>query len=136
MIKLIDVHKWIKNRQSSSIDFDCNIEEINNYLFERLNKTVPLDNERMILAADDKKIYGFVSMSVDSIKFVAVERASYPVLKVNAIGIDKNYQNSGFGTQLLLSCYRLALNLNDVVPIDGIYLVALRDAIDFMKNLI
>lgn len=134
MKKLINYNRWGGDLQKAASLFDCGNSEINQYLLDKVALSETTKEERLILLADETVIYGFVSLTIDTIKFVSIVKATYPVLKINAIGIDNRYQNQTYGTQLILATFQIALTVNLSVPIDGIYLVALRDAVDFYEK--
>lgn len=129
---LVDYRFWNGNLAEAARMFDCEVPEINEYFIEKADGKV--EGERLILIADSKQVFGFISLSIDTIKITSVEKLTYPILKINAIGIDRQHQCSGYGTQLILAAFRLALNVNQVIPIDGVYLIALRDAVEFYEK--
>lgn len=133
-VSLIDLNKWPGDFNVAIGKFDCGISEINLYLRQFAKGEYPQATSRLVLLADDNNIFGFASFSIDTIKMVSVEKANYPILKIDAIGIDRNHKGNGFGTQLLLSAFRIALNIHQTLPIDGIFLVALRDAVEFYEK--
>ncbi|BAN93675.1 GNAT family N-acetyltransferase [Streptococcus dysgalactiae] len=133
-VSLIDLNKWSGDLNAAIEKFDCGISEINFYLRKFAEDKDQQATSRVILLADDNDIFGFASFSIDTIKIVSVEKANYPILKIDAIGIDRNHKGNGFGTQLLLSAFRISLNIHQTLPIDGIFLVALRDAVEFYEK--
>ncbi|HEM3683592.1 GNAT family N-acetyltransferase [Streptococcus suis] len=134
MIQLIDYRFWGGDLLNASSLFNCGNIEINRYLIKRLNDKNTEKTERLLLIADTSRIYGFISLGLDELSTSFFKERNYTVLVVNAIGIDLNYQNRGYGTQLLLTAFQMALTIHQSVPIGGLYLVALVDAFDFYRK--
>lgn len=134
MVSIIDCNFWNGNKAKAPERFDCGNSEINCFLKEKIVSDKRKNQERLILVADDESIYGFISVSLGEVRTSFFKKENHIVLVVNAIGIDKSHQNNGYGTQLLMIAYQLALTVNQVIPIGGLYLVALVDAYDFYKK--
>lgn len=134
MVELLDYRKWSGDYAKAVELFDCGNREINDYFKTKLSETRTEHTERIIVVADDDKIFGFVSLALDKMRTTFFREENYTVLVVNAIGIDVCYQNMGFGTQLLITAFRFALTVNEVIPIGGLYLIALVEAFDFYEK--
>lgn len=134
MVELLDYRKWSGDYTKAVELFDCGNREINDYFKTKLSEIRTEHTERIIVVADDDKIFGFVSLALDKMRTTFFREENYTVLVVNAIGIDVCYQNMGFGTQLLITAFRFALTVNEVIPIGGLYLIALVEAFDFYEK--
>lgn len=134
MVQIIDSKLWCGNHKVASKNFNCGNKEINDYFVAKLTQARTEYTERLIIIADDDRVFGFISLSLDKMKTTFFQEENYTVLVVNAIGIDIDYQNMGYGTQLLLIAFQFALSVNQVIPIGGLYLIALIEAFDFYEK--
>lgn len=134
MLKLIDFRFWGGDFNTAASKFDCGNEEINQYLRSKCRDELTQFTERLILVADEKNIYGFISVSLNEMRTLFFKEQNFSVIQVNEIGIDWNHQNKGFGTQLLLTAFQLALTINQFIPIGGLFLVALSEAFEFYEK--
>lgn len=134
MTDSIDYRFWEGDIKKASSLFDCGNDEINAYFVKKTTSISTEFSNRIILIADRTTIFGFISLSLNQMKTTMFKESNYSVVMIDAIGIDKRYQNKGYGTQLLVCAFKLALSINSVIPIGGIYLVALVEAFEFYEK--
>ncbi len=116
--------------------FDCNEEEINK-AFKEVTKSNK--NKRVILLINKgDKVLGFIAFSLVTTSLIQNGESpitQFPVVNIDLLGVDKTEQRRGIGTQLVTCALRMALSIDCLIPLHGVHLEALEDAIEFYTEL-
>lgn len=132
--QVVDYNTWLHDIEKATLDFDCGIDEINDYLKSEVNKPQNDSERRLLLYVSDDKILGFVSFSLVQFNVSIQNKKSQltdPVLYINGLGVDKEFQKRKIGSLLLSIVLRTASTINVLAPIKGVRLTAYRDSTDF-----
>ena len=139
MVELIDHFSWENIYPKAISQFDSGVVEINEYLKKEIFCDDTNDVRRLLLLIDQKNILGYISISLANIP-VSIQTRDWsktePILKVNALGVDKSVQRSGYGTFLMLEIFRLELKIHSLCPLKYIMLSSLRDATEFYEEIL
>lgn len=132
-LKLVDLYSWIG--PIDSVNFDCGVSKINNEAERLFNREY--DDRRVLgLVNSLGDLFGVIAFSLGTTSLIQKEHPleRYPVLSLDLLAIQKDYQNNKYGSRLLASVLRIALTMNCLVPIRGIYLEALTEASEFYEH--
>ena len=78
---------------------------------------------------------GFVICSLICISAIASPEGLRDVgLSIDYLAVDKSEQNKGIGSLLLFLALRLALTIHCILPIKGVRVFALEDAVEFLRK--
>lgn len=88
----------------SLLEFDCGDDEINKYFSERSFEDVKNKNVQVYVFLKKKEIIGFYAISTKSVRFSndeGEEEYSWPVLLIGQLGVNKPFQNQGWGPLII-----------------------------------
>lgn len=114
--------------------FDCGIPKLNDALIQYHNK-YDTGSGRVFIITKDTKIMGFVICSLVCISAIASSEGMKDIgVSIDYLAVDKSERNKGIGSLLLFLALRLALTIHCILPINGVKLYALEDAVEFYKK--
>lgn len=114
--------------------FDCGIPELNDALIKYYDK-YDTESGHVFIITKDKKTMGFVICSLVCISAIASSEGIKDIgVSVDYLAVDKSEQNKGIGSLLLFLALRLALTVHCILPITGVRLFALEDAVEFYEK--
>ena len=114
--------------------FDCGIPELNDALIQYYNK-YDTDSGHVFAIIKDEKTLGFVICSLVCISAIASSEGMKDVgVSIDYLAVDKSEQNKGIGSILLFLALRLALTIHCILPIKGVRVFALEDAVEFYEK--
>jgi hypothetical protein len=114
--------------------FDCGIQDLNDALIQNYNK-YDTDSGHVFAIIKDEKTMGFVICSLICISAIASPEGLRDVgLSIDYLAVDKSEQNKGIGSLLLFLALRLALTIHCILPIKGVRVFALEDAVEFYEK--
>ena len=95
------------------------------------------------ISTDDIKIFGFLTVSTGSLmrdelpKNIQKKFPLYPlpILHISRLGVDVKYQNQGVGKELMVTAFKLSLELKEKFGCIGVVVDAKVEAVKFYKNL-
>lgn len=133
-LQLVDMHSWIGS--FNHIIFKCGVEKIDTEI-----KRLILEgygNRRFLgLVNQMGDLYGVIAFSLVTTSLIQTDKnssESFSVLYINTLAVQENYQKNGYGEQLLLTALRMALTIHVLVPIKGVSLDSVLDAIEFYEK--
>ncbi len=139
---MIEIRKLKKSDDRSS--FSCGEIEID-YFFQKYAGQNQFKHYigTTYIATDNKKIFGFITISVGSISCdnlpnnLQKKLPNYPlpILHILRIGVDKRYQNKGFGKKLIFSALQLSLLQKEYFGCIGVVVDAKKNAVKFYQRL-
>ncbi|MFU2204255.1 GNAT family N-acetyltransferase [Streptococcus hyovaginalis] len=135
-LQLVDLYSWISNTKDKIEHFDCGNERINKEM--RNLVTHPEVKRLLALVNETDKILGCMAYSLATTSLIQKGEnpiSRFPVLNIDLLGVAKNYQGNGYGTQLIVSALRMALTVNFLIPLHGVHLEALEEAVEFYERL-
>ncbi len=104
--------------------FDCGIEELNNFFYNKANDFIKGDYSQLYLSRvrETSEIIGFFTLSCTSIRseekeLQSVEKIarSIPGLLLGIFAVDKKYQEKGMGTDLMKKAIHISLKISIIV---------------------
>lgn len=114
--------------------FDCGIADLNDVLMQYYNK-YDTGSGHVFVITKDKKTMGFVICSLVCISAVASSEGLRDIgVSIDYLAVDKSEQNKGIGSLLLFLALRLALTIHYILPIKGVRVFALEDAVEFYEK--
>lgn len=114
--------------------FDCGIPDLNDALIKYYNK-YDTDSGHAFAIIKDNKTMGFVICSLVCISAIASPQALRDVgVSIDYLAVDKSEQKKGIGRLLLFLALRLALTIHYILPIKGVRVFALEDAVEFYEK--
>ena len=114
--------------------FDCGIPELNDVLIQYYNKYDTVSGHVFIITKDTKTM-GFVICSLVCISAIASSEGMRDIgVSIDYLAVDKSEQNKGIGSLLLFLALRLALTIHCILPIKGVRVFALEDAVEFYEK--
>lgn len=135
MEELVEIGSWLSDVEKAVSRFDCGEKSINDYLKENAReKGIP---HRLILLTLEEQILGFVAFSISNYKISIQSMTRFetdPVLYIEALGVDKDFQRQKIGSQLLSGAMKTALSIDILAPLKGVMLSSLLDATDFYEK--
>lgn len=134
-LELIDYSSWISFYDHLLDKFDCGVKEINEE-FKKIRENY--SEKRLILLINGKKeVLGFASFSLVNISLIQAGESpfnSFPSISIDLLAIDSLHKGNRYGEQLITALLRMALTIDFLVPITGVHLEALEDAVDFYEK--
>lgn len=114
--------------------FDCGIPKLNNILIQNYNEYNTKSGHVFIISKDEK-IMGFVICSLVCISAIASSEAMREIgVSIDYLAVDQSEQNKGIGKLLLFLALRLSLTIDCLLPIEGVRVYALEDAVGFYEK--
>lgn len=135
-VRLIDYQAWIDNPKAVLDEFNCGNEKVNKDLQEVVKK---LNAHRLLLlATPNKQLFGVMAISLVTTTLIQTGESPlyrFPVLNIDLLGVSESVQNQKLGTVLVQSAFRIALSIDALLPLHGVHLEALEDAVEFYEKL-
>lgn len=131
MPEIIDYGSWLGDIKKASSLFDCGESHVNDYFKKGSGND---SSRRLLLYVSENQILGFVTVSLANLK-VSIQNHNEietdAVLYINGLGVDRKHHREKIGSHLLQVAFSISLSIDMMAPIKGVYLVALREAMDF-----
>lgn len=128
---------WIHNAHEKAVDFDCGNKELNDYILSETAPEKNMHSNTITIADIDDNLAGYISYTVSKItpasSFIN-EDGGYPYLIIEFFGVDKKYKGNGVGRQLMVEVIKVASKIYELVNIHGIYLTAVKSAVDYYQD--
>lgn len=125
----------IKVRQIKKTDnlaFVSQCEELN-FFFKNFAKKSDLKNYlgTVYVAIIRNKVVGFISVSINEIKFTQDQSNFEPIVRLTRLAVDKKYLNLGIGKSLLSFAIKLTLAQNNSI---GLFVDTHPKVVDFYQK--
>lgn len=121
-------------REKDLTTFDCGIPELNDVLIQYYNK-YDTGSGHVFVIIKDGKTMGFVICSLVCISAIASSEGMRDIgVSIDYLAVDKSEQNKGIGSLLLFLALRLAITIHCILPIIGVRVFALEDAVEFYEK--
>ena len=134
-----DSNSLFKEMVAKSLDFDCTVQYLNDFLFQQAVEDNSKAVSRTHFLILNDKIVAFYTIAIDNVEIDVVSNQAIeyrlPVLKVIALAVDKKVQNMRIGSMIIKQIYKKVMNLHKEVAITGVYLIAYRSAVDFYRKM-
>lgn len=134
-----DSNSLLKEMVEKSLDFDCTVQYLNDFLFQQAVEDNSKAVSRTYFLILNDKIVAFYTIAIDNVEIDVVNNKAIeyrlPVLKVIALAVDKRVQNMRMGSMIIKQIYKKVMNLHKEVAITGVYLIAYRSAVDFYRKM-
>lgn len=135
-LKLVDYFSWLGDQKKFVEGFDCGIDKVNKQIKLVVEDK---DSHRLLLLVDNKfNVYGFIAYSLATTQLIQSGESplsKFPVLNIDLLGIEKNVQKNGYGTWLISKIFKLAITIDTLIPLTGVHLEAVEDAVEFYEKL-
>lgn len=133
---LIDFKSENFNHKAFLDEFNCGNEQVNKGLLEVVKN---LDAHRLLLLViPDNQIIGIMTLSLVTTTLIQMGRSPltrFPVLNIDLLGISESFQHQQYGSYLVQSAFRMALSIDAILPLHGVHLEAIEDAVEFYEKL-
>jgi ribosomal protein S18 acetylase RimI-like enzyme len=104
-------------------DFACGVDELDDWLRRHSLAAQQMDWARTFVVARDKRVVGYVSLTMGSVQRADAPRPvvrglpAYPVgmVLIARLAIDRGEQRAGLGTRLLAEALRMAVHAGESV---------------------
>ena len=122
-------------------DFDCGDEKKNKFLkeFSLQNNKGGLGRTYVaVIPEEDKKVYGYYTISSSSVKFENLPPSKHlpryplPAILIGKLAIDKTAQKQGLGTALLFNALKRATTVAEEI---GVFLIEIKAVNEKAKNM-
>lgn len=114
MPEIIDYGSWLGDIKKASSLFDCGDSHVNDYFKKRSGND---SSRRLLLYVSENQNHNEIETDA--------------VLYINGLGVDRKHHREKIGSHLLQVAFSISLSIDMMAPIKGVYLVALREAMDF-----
>lgn len=115
------------------LQFDCGHLELNEALRTNYNRYDSESGRTFIIVNKEFQILGFICCSLFSLSLVP--QAKQIGVSIDYLGIHKDFQKRGLGSLLVVAVLRLAFTIECWLPIAGVRVFALEEAVEFYEQL-
>lgn len=123
-------------------NFDCGVEELNEYLRKYANQDQKRSLTRIYVLADEEKIVGYYSISAHSVlreNLPEGQRAGgyedLPFLLLGRLAVDQNYRGQGYGDTLIYHAFKTTIHASETIGVMGMIVDAKNErAVSFYEG--
>ncbi|UJG41677.1 MAG: GNAT family N-acetyltransferase [Candidatus Heimdallarchaeum aukensis] len=128
------------NISHTLLDFDCGDENVNEYFNQRSYEEVELGNAQIyvFILVNTNDLIGFYTLSMKSVRFNYEGREyDQPVCLLGQIGVNKIFQNKGWGTILIKDAKKRCKKISEDIGSIGLLLETYKEELvnGFFKKL-
>lgn len=131
---ICDHNSWLYDKYENYRSFNCEKEELNDFLCKYSRVEFKKKNKTIMLAVIGEKIVGFIAYSIDQIGASFSDEEGIPHIKIEGFAVDKAYRGNGYGQMLMLEVIKNAYEIERMVCLQGIYLTSYKEAVDYYIN--
>lgn len=134
--ELVDYQSWIFNLKAVLDEFNYGNDKVNKGLQEVVKNLKA--HRLLLLATPNKQVLGVMAISLVTTTLIQSGESPlsrFPVLNIDLLGVSELVQNQKLGTFLVHSAFRIALSIDAILPLHGVHLEALEDAVEFYEKL-
>ena len=131
-LKLISTSSSILNDEDVR-SFDCGYQELNDVFLDIYNKYDENSGHVLAIVNQNSELLGFISCRLVSFSFIA--QGKEMGISIDYLGVHKDCQKRGIGSLLVTFALRLSLTIDCWLPIKGVRVHALEDAVEFYEKL-
>lgn len=131
-LKLISTSSSILNDEDVRA-FDCGYQELNDVFLDIYNKYDEESGHVLAIVNQNFELLGFISCRLASFSFIA--QGKEMGISIDYLGVHKDCQKRGIGSLLVTFALRLSLTIDCWLPIKGVRVHALEDAVEFYEKL-
>ena len=131
-LKLISTSSSILNDEDVRA-FDCWYQELNDVFLDIYKKYDVESGHVLAIVNQNFELLGFISCRLVSFSFIA--QGKEMGISIDYLGVHKDCQKRGIGSLLVTFALRLSLTIDCWLPIKGVRVHALEDAVEFYEKL-